>query len=79
MKKFDWNRYYFDLETGDPKKFPFWQFMYHEMVSIVSFAIVGIVMSFFIILIIGITIQVLINNYPDFTFSMFRHYVCDTP
>jgi hypothetical protein len=28
--KFNWNRFYDELETADPKKFPWWMWILHE-------------------------------------------------
>lgn len=76
-KMFNWDRFFGELEEGDPRKFPFWMFMYHEFVSIISNIIVGIILSFFILIIIGTTLSTLANYYPDFTFSLFYKSVCE--
>lgn len=53
MSKFNWNRFYDELEEGDPKKFPFWLFFINEMMNMVGIFltsfITAIILSIFII------------------------------
>jgi hypothetical protein len=66
MNKFNWNRFYDELETADPKKFPFWMWFTHEMTgfvgSLVTGAITGFLLFFFIVIMVGATLKIAHTN-----------------
>ena len=73
MKKFDWSRYYEDLEEGDPAKFPYWQFAVHEFANSLAFIVQGFVIGFVLVITslctIGVTTKYL-ENHPDFVMKI---------
>jgi hypothetical protein len=46
--KFNWNRFYDELESADPQKFPFWMFMISEISGIVGSLAVAFFTAIFI-------------------------------
>ena len=61
MAKFDWEKFYIELEKGNPAKFPFWIFWVHECTNAVSGIVTGIAMAI-IILIIAFTASPLVAS-----------------
>lgn len=59
--KFNWDRFYDELEEADPAKFPFWTWFTHEMValagSIATGLLMGILFTFFILVFAGAMIN----------------------
>jgi len=76
MAKFNWNRFYNELEEGDPQKFPYWIWFVHELGDIFAGLMTGFIQAIVLIVIIGAFIQVFANYYPDWTFAILRHAVC---
>jgi len=46
MSKFNWKRFYDELEEGDPAKFPYWMFLLHSVGGLVGNIVTGFVMAF---------------------------------
>jgi len=74
MTKFNWNRFYDELEQGDPQKFPYWMFFMYSIGDIVEKIISGIFLGFVILIIIisslGIWTKYLEAN-PDIPINAF--------
>jgi len=50
--KFNWDDFYDELEQGDPSRFPFWMFFFHEMISIIPNIISGLMVGLVLIIIV---------------------------
>jgi hypothetical protein len=74
--KFNWNRFYDELDGADPKKFPYYMWAVHELGSIITHVITGILLAFFLLIVIGTTLRVLAHDYPDLTFKTFQSGFC---
>jgi len=74
--KFNWNRFYDELETADPKKFPFWMWYTHEMVDFISSIITGIIITGLIGFIsFNIWINIL-KEHPNWTYKNIEKIIC---
>lgn len=60
--KFNWNRFYDELEQGDPGKFPYWMFLLNELGDIVLKIVTGIVAGIVITIIIMSTMFYLLDD-----------------
>lgn len=48
MKKYNWERFYDELEQGDPAKFPYWMFLVRELHTIAYYTAAGFVLGLFL-------------------------------
>ena len=74
MKKFNWNRFYDELEEGDPKKFPYWMFFFHQMEFFFEKIVSGIFLGFFILIVIISSVGIwtrYLENHSDFVIKTF--------
>lgn len=57
MAKFNWNRFYDELETADSKKFPFWMWFGVEMFSflprLLANFLMSLVIAFWLVFMVG--------------------------
>jgi len=77
MSKFNWNRFYDELDEADPKKFPYWMWMVHEMGNFIGFIFSGIIMGFLIFIMACVFIKIMAKEYPDKTFTLIQTQICD--
>lgn len=74
MSKFNWNRFYDELEEGDPAKFPYWMFLLNSLGDIFSKIIESFVYAFFGIILMITALAVMADYYeenPDFLVGIF--------
>jgi len=70
--KFNWDRFYDELEGGNPKKFPFWQFLFHELAFSLDRLVAGVFLGFFILMFVLIAMgnfASYLEKHPDFVMS----------
>ncbi len=77
--KFNWNRFYDELDEADPKKFPYWMWMAHEISNMVAALATGFVMAFVFLFAMGVVLGVLAHEYPAWTFLQFKNAICQAP
>jgi len=78
MKYFNWDKYYEDLEMGDPSRFPFWQFLIHEVSNVIYHAVIGCVIGVFMIVWAAQVVGFVVKNYPNGVSGLFNKAVCET-
>ena len=78
--RFNWNRFYDELESADPQKFPFWMWFTRETISLVgtliSSAIIGVLMFVWAVIFVGIFTSNIAKYHPDWTLKQFKEAVC---
>lgn len=76
MKKFNWNRFYDELEEGDPAKFPYWMFFLNEIGDILYIPIRAFFSVMLLVVWMGLILSVMAHSFPDYTFSVFKSSIC---
>lgn len=69
MKKFNWNRFYDELERGDPKKFPYWMFFFHELTEVIPKIVSGLMLGFLLWIVLACSFGIFASyfeSHPDF-------------
>lgn len=72
--KFNWNRFYNELESADPKNFPYHLWFVNEIQNLIGNIVSGFLMAiFFVILIISFmgVIFKYIENHPEWSANQF--------
>lgn len=74
MSKFNWTRFYDELEEGEPAKFPYWLFFLDEMGQVFTKSVSGFVIGFFMSVVVIISMGVwtrILESHPNFVIKTF--------
>lgn len=72
--KFNWSRFYDELEEGDPAKFPFWMFLFFSLSDMVVGIFQGVVLGFALVVLMVSSAALIFDyseSHPDFVVKNF--------
>ena len=66
------------LDEADPRVLPFWYWFLHELFDLIGTLVSGFFAAIFFLIATGVVLGILANQYPQWTFSVFKNAVCNT-